>query len=161
MKHLTITLAFVALVLLLCSGCSFMDKMYAAQKIDDVATPIPYTTLENYFVRNDVDCSKQQRLIINNKADFEKYFGMAATMGGRPTEINWNKQFVIAVILPETKRATSIEPVNVKVTDNQCLVFSYDVKKGDKISHTMVPFTAVAIDKPASDMQMTVFYLEK
>ena len=160
MKHLTITLAFVALALLLFNSCSFMDKMYAAQKIDDVATPIPYTTLENYFVRNDVDCSKQQRLIINSKADFEKYFGMAATMGGRPTEVNWKKQFVVALIMPETKRATSVEPVNVKEQDD-VLVFSYHVKKGDRISHSMVPFTAVAIDKPVSEKQMTVFYLEK
>ena len=41
------------------------------------------------------------------------------------------------------------------------MVFSYHVKKGDKMSHTMVPFTAVAIDKPASATKMTVFYLEK
>lgn len=161
MKHLTIVLALGALLLLLCSGCSFMDKMYAAQKIDEVATPIPYTTLENYFVRNDVDCSKQQRLIIDNKADFEKYFGMAAHMGGMPTEVNWNKQFVVAIVLPETKRATSINPVAVKATDNNILVFSYQVKKGDRISHTMVPFTAVAIDKPASTRDMNIFFLEK
>ena len=161
MKHLTIVLALGALLLLLCSGCSFMDKMYAAQKIDEVATPIPYTTLENYFVRNDVDCSKQQRLIIDNKADFEKYFGMAAHMGGMPTEVNWNKQFVVALVLPETKRATSINPAAVKATDNNILVFSYQVKKGDRISHTMVPFTAVAIDKPASTRDMNIFFLEK
>ena len=161
MKHLTITLVVGTLLLLLCSNCSFMDKMYAAQKIDDVATPIPYTTLENYYVRNDVDCSKQQRLIIDNQRDFEGYFGMAATMGGLPTEINWKKQYVVALIMPETNRATSIQPVNVKVSDNQCVVFSYHVKKGDKMSHTMVPFTAVAIDKPDSATQMTVFYLEK
>ena len=130
MKHLTaITLAVGALLLMLCSSCSFMDKMYAAQKIDDVATPIQFTTLENYFVRNDVDCSKQQRLIINSKAEFEKYFGMAAHMGGMPTAVNWNKQFVIALVMPETKRATAIYPVNVKATDNNILVFSYMVKR--------------------------------
>lgn len=161
MKHLTITLAVGALLLLLCSNCSFMDKMYAAQKIDDVATPIHFTTLENYFVRNDVDCSKQQRLIIDNKRDFEGYFGMAATMGGLPTEINWNKQYVVAVILPETNRATSVRPVNVKVANDNIMVFSYDVKKGDKMSHKMVPFAAVAVDKPDNATQMTVFYLEK
>ena len=162
MKHLTIiSLAVGALLLLLCSNCSFMDKMYAAQKIDQVATPIKYTTLENYFVRNDVDCSKQQRLIIDNKADFEKYFGMAAHMGGMPTAVNWNKQFVIALVMPETKRATSVTPVNLKVADNGVMVFSYQVKKGDKMSHSMVPFTAVAVDKPASTQEMQIFYLEK
>ena len=160
MKHLTIILALGAL-LLLCSNCSIMDKMYAAQKIDDIATPVPFTTLENYFVRNDVDCSKTQRLIFDNKQDFEGYFGMAAYMGGLPTEVNWNKQYVVAVILPETNRATSVNPVNVKATDNNCLVFSYDVKKGDKMSYKIVPFTAIAIDKPDNPTQMTVFYLEK
>ena len=160
MKHLTIAIILGAL-LLLCCNCSFMDKMYAAQKIDQVATPIKYTTLENYFVRNDVDCSKQQRLIINNKAEFEKYFGMAAHMGGLPTEVNWNKQFVVALVLPETNRATSVEPVSVKVANDNIVVFSYRVKKGDKISYKMVPFTAVAIDKPDQATQMTVFYLEK
>ena len=161
MKHLTITLALGILLLLLCSNCSFMDKMYAAQKIDDVATPVPYTTLENYYVRNDVDCSKQQRLIIDNKRDFEAFFGTAATMGGLPTQVNWNKQFVIALVQPETKRATSVTPVNVKVADNGVMVFSYQVKKGDKMSHTMVPFAAVAVDKPASTQEMQIFYLEK
>lgn len=161
MKHLTIALTIGALLLLLCSNCSFMDKMYAAQKIDQVATPIKYTTLENYFVRNDVDCSKQQRLIIDNKAEFEKYFGMAAHMGGLPTELNWNKQFVIALVLPETKRATSIYPVNVKATDNNILVFSYTVKKGDNMFHKMVPFIAVAVDKPSSTQDMNIFFLEK
>ena len=162
MKHLTaITLAVGALLLMLCSGCSFMDKMYAAQKIDEVATPIQFTTLENYFVRNDVDCSKQQRLIINSKAEFEKYFGMAAHMGGMPTAVNWNKQFVIALVMPETKRATAIYPVNVKATDNNILVFSYMVKKGDNMSHKMVPFIAVAVNKPASTQDMNIFFLEK
>ena len=160
MKHLTIAIALGTL-LLLCCNCSIMDKMYAAQRIDDVATPVPFTTLENYFVRNDVDCSKMQRLIFDNKQDFEGYFGMAAYMGGLPTEVNWNKQYVVAVILPETNRATSVNPVNVKATDNNCLVFSYNVKKDDKMSHKIVPFTAVAIDKAANPTQMTVFFLEK
>jgi hypothetical protein len=151
----------MGVLLLMCCNCSFMDKMYAAEKIDKVATPVHYTTLENYFVRNDVDCSKQRRLILDNQQDFDAFFGKAATMGGLPTTVNWNKQYVVAIILPETKRATSIEPVAVKVTDNDVMVFSYHIKKGDKMSHSMVPFTAVAIDKPASDSKMTVFYLEK
>ena len=160
MKHLTIILA-MGVLLLMCCNCSFMDKMYAAEKIDKVATPVHYTTLENYFVRNDVDCSKQRRLILDNQQDFDAFFGKAATMGGLPTTVNWNKQYVVAIILPETKRATSIEPVAVKVTDNDVMVFSYHIKKGDKMSHSMVPLTAVAIDKPASATKMTVFYLEK
>ena len=62
---------------------------------------------------------------------------------------------------PETNRMTSIHPIAVKADDNKYLVFSYDVKKGEKISYKMVPFAAVAIDKTDNAMQMTVLYLEK
>ena len=155
MKHLTVITLALGALLLLCSNCRQIKIL------DDNATPIPYTTLENYFVRNDVDCSKEQRLILYNKQDFERYFGMAATMGGQPTEINWDKQYVVAFVLPETNRMTSIHPIAVKADDNKYLVFSYDVKKGEKISYKMVPFAAVAIDKTDNAMQMTVFYLEK
>lgn len=55
MRHLTIAIAVGALLLLLCSNWPLFNKMRAAQIIDDAATPIQYTTLENYFVRNDVD----------------------------------------------------------------------------------------------------------
>ena len=137
-----------------------MDKMYAAQKIDEVATPVPYTTLENYYVRNDVDCSKQQRLILDNKADFEGFFGMAATMGGLPTDINWNKQYVVALILPETNRMTTITPVDVR-QDGDKVVVCYKVDRGEKTTYTMVPFTAVALDKPATSQQLRFFFLEK
>ena len=43
MKHLTIILA-MGVLLLMCCNCSFIDKMYAAEKIDKVATPVHYTT---------------------------------------------------------------------------------------------------------------------
>lgn len=159
MKRLTIILAVGAL-LLLCSNCSLFDKMNMAENVDKTAARINYTTLENYFVRNDVDCTKLQRLIIDNKQDFEKYFGQAAYMGGLPTEVNWKTQYVLAVILPEAKRATSVSPVAVKQDGNR-VVLSYAVKRGDKISHTMVPFTAVAVKKPADEQQMEFFFLEK
>ena len=154
MKHLTITLALGTL-LLLCSNCRQIEIL------DDIATPVPFMTLENYFVRNDVDCSKEQRLILYNKQDFESFFGMAATMGGQPTEINWDKQYVVALVLPVTNLTTSIHPVAVKAGDSQYLVFSYDVKKGEKMSYRMVPFAAVAIDKTDASEQMNIFFLEK
>ena len=69
--------------------------------------------------------------------DFEGYFGEAATMGGLPTLVNWNTQYVLAVILPEANLATSIRPIAVKQDGNR-VVLSYEVKRGDRISHRMV-----------------------
>ena len=159
MKHLTIAIA-VGAVLLLCSNCSLFNKMNMAQNVYNAASPISFTCLDNYFVRNDVDCSKQQRLILDNKADFEGFFGMAATMGGLPTDINWNKQYVVALILPETNRMTTITPVDVR-QDGDKVVVCYKVDRGEKTTYTMVPFTAVALDKPATSQQLRFFFLEK
>ena len=157
MKRLTIALA-VGAVLLLCCNCSVFNKL---NKIYDEASPIMFTELENYFVRNDVDCSKQQRLILDNKTDFEQFFGMGTFMGGMPTDVNWNKQYVVALVLPETNRETIITPIDVR-QDGDNVVLCYKVERGhEKLSYTMVPFTAVAIDKPATDQQMHIFFLEK
>jgi len=160
MKHLTATIMIVLGSMLLCCGCSLFNKMNMAQKVDKAATPISYTQLDNYHVRNDVYCSKLQRLIIDNKQDFEGFFGEAAHMGGMPTPVNWKTQYVLAVILPATTQSTSIAPVAVKQAGNR-VVLSYAVERGERMSYTMVPFTAVAIDKPASKQQMEVFFLEK
>ena len=159
MKRLTILMALGAL-LLVCSNCSLFNKMNMAENVNKTASPINFTTLNNYFVRNDVDCSKLQRLILDNQADFEGFFGEAAHMGGRPTAVNWKTQYVLAVILPETGRETSIKPIAVKQDGSQ-VVLSYEVKRGDKVSYTMVPFTAVAVDKPDTNQQMEIFFLEK
>ena len=160
MKRYTVFFLTLGALLLSCAGCSLINKMNMAENVDKTATRIHYTTLDNYYVRNDVDCSKLQRLVLDNKRDFEGFFGEAAYMGGLPTEVNWKTQYVLAVILPETNRATSVSPVTVK-QDGLRVVLSYAVKRGDRMSHTMVPFTAVAIDKPARDEKMEIFFLEK
>ena len=159
MKCLTIALAMCA-VLLLCCNCSVFNKLNMAQNVYDAATSVSYTTLDNYFVRNDVNHNKRQDLILTNKADFEGFFGMAATMGGLPTDINWNKQYVVAVVLPETNRMTTVTPIDVRQDGNK-VVFCYKVDRGEKTTYTMMPFTAVALDKPTNSQQMEFFFLEK
>ena len=157
MKRLTIALAVGAMMLLCCNG----DIFHKLDLIYNAASPIMFTELENYFVRNDVDCSKQQRLILDNKTDFEQFFGMGAFMGGMPTEVNWNKQYVVALVLPETNRETIITPIDVRQVSNK-VVLCYKVQRSkEKMSYTMIPFTAVAIDKPASSQEMQIYFLEK
>ncbi len=166
MKRLSFFIAMGAL-LLLCSNCSVIDKLThdvnnrATLKVYNTATPIPFTQLRNYHVRNDVDCSKLQRLILGNQADFDKVFGKAAYMGGLPTEVNWKKQYVLALIWPETNRETTITPIDVRQDDDK-VVLCYHVEQAQKtMSHKMVTFTAVAIDKPKTSQQMKIYFLEK
>lgn len=141
---------------LLCCQCS--SSQYSLAKKG--AKPIPYTTLENYYVRNDVDCSKLQRLIIDNEQDFNGYFGPAAIMGGMPTDINWKKQYVIAVLLPETNRPTMVTPMEVKQSPGN-IIFKYQVNRGSKTSYKLVPFAAIALNRSVEPQQLQVFFIEK
>ena len=156
MRSVSVILALGVLLLLTCQ-CGTSSQLRKAQK---GAKPVGYTVLENYYVRNDVDCRNIQRLIFDNEQDFNAFFGTAALMGGLPTDINWKKQYVIAVILPQTNRPTMVTPKGVKQNGNN-VIFKYEVNRGSKTSYWIVPFAAVALEKPSEPQEVQVFYIEK
>ena len=65
-----LSILFLAALALLCCQCTTSRELRQAQK---GAKDIPFVTLENYYVRNDVDCSKTQHLIIDNETDFKEF----------------------------------------------------------------------------------------
>ena len=75
------------------------------------------------------------------------------------TDINWNEQFVIAVLLPETNKATMVTPLGVKQSPGN-VIFRYQVNRGRKTSYTLVPFTAIALNRSSSSQQLQVFFIE-
>lgn len=119
-------------------------------------TPTAYGQLDNYYVINDYYNqyyydNNASKLIITDAYEFQRVFGQAATMGGYsnygvPTNVNFNHEFVIAVILPVTNRYTEIEPVSVNRQGNK-LYFTYKVYRGSTQSYYVQPFTAVVVDK--------------
>lgn len=149
MKQVVLALITVAMLV----GCSPLSK------IEKEGYPINYTELANYYVLNNVDVSKPQRLVINSQQTFEAYFGEAAVMGrnGQPTMVNFKTQYVLAVVLPETDRQTEVIPGEV-VQNGNTVVMNYRVNKGAKTSYRMVPFAAIAIDKPVNDTQMEIYF---
>ena len=155
MKKFAIILA-VTVTALLCCQCS--TSQYAQAKKG--AKSIPYVVLDNYYVRNDIDCSKQQRLIIDNEQDFNAVFGPAAVMGGLPTDINWKKQYVIALILPETDRTTNVMPKDVQQSPGN-IIFKYQLNRGHKTGYRQVPFAAIALNRAEDPQQLQVFFIEK
>lgn len=149
MKQVVLALITVAMLV----GCSPLSK------IEKEGYPINYTELANYYVLNNVDVSKTQRLVINSQQTFEAYFGEAAVMGrnGQPTMVNFKTQYVLAVVLPETDRQTEVIPGEV-VQNGNTIVMNYRVNKGAKTTYRMVPFAAIAIDKPINDTQMEIYF---
>lgn len=156
MKKFTIFIALTA-VLMLCCQCATTSQLRRAQK---GAKATRYEVLDNYYVRNDIDCSKQQRLVIDNEQDFNAFFGKAAIMGGTPTDINWKTQYVVAILLPQTNRPTMVTPLEVKRNDHS-VIFKYQVNRGRKTSYTLVPFAAIALDRPTTAQQVEHFFIEK
>lgn len=156
MRKIFTIMAIVA-VALLCSQCTTSKELRQAKK---GAKDVPFTVLENYYVRDNMRFDKTQHLVIDNQRDFDACFGAAAVMGGLPTDINWKTQFVVAVLLPVTNRATSVTPLEVKQSPGN-VIFKYQVIRGHKTSYAMMPFAAVALDRGANPQQLQVFFIEK
>ena len=107
---------------------------------------VPYIKARNYFFRNDAQIPNNP--VINDEKTFNSYFGMATVMGeeGKPTEIDFSKQFVIATVLPVTDISTRIEPTKLKVNDRQ-IDYAYTIVKGRKMSSKMQPCLILVIDR--------------
>lgn len=108
---------------------------------------IPFIELQRYFVRTDVDQPNEFKF--ESKGQFEGVFSPAATMneGGQPMEIQFDKDFVIAVVLPETDVETEVKAVSLQRLSDGALLFTYKVDRGSKQSFTMKPFLAVVVEK--------------
>lgn len=113
-------------------------------------TDIPYQIAENYFVKNTV--KKPDNPKIETADKFKEIFGMATTMGnnGKPTEIDFSKQYVIAVILPETDLTTTVDPISLQKNEKGEMILTYKTKFGRKQTFTTVPNFAIIIDKEES-----------
>lgn len=131
-KHLSILLA-AALCL---AGCEH----------DGHSDGVPYKRAEHYFLRNNVDARKVP-VQIKTQAEFDRYFGMAAVMGGQPTAIDFDRQFVIAIVLPETTHSTAIHPG--PLTDaGESLQLEYRVSVApEENTWTSVPVSLLIVDK--------------
>ena len=100
------------------------------------SSEVAFEVAKNYFFKNGQVIPEYPK--ITTEEEFNKLFGMATTMGesGKPTAINFAKQFVLAIVLPETDFATEISPVKVEEKGDS-LIYTYDVKTGEKQSFTI------------------------
>ena len=102
---------------------------------------IKYTQVINYFVFNS---ATDVPALIKTEEMFDSCFGAAAFMGknGMPTPIDFSKEVVIAVVLPETFCPTTITPVRLTQKDKK-LIFYYSVKEDFPTSYTTRPFLLI------------------
>ena len=108
---------------------------------------IPYTIADKYFVKNTVGEFNTSK--IENQQKFDEFFGMATVMGegGRPTIVDFNKQYVVAIVKPETNRSTKISPISLQTSEVGEVLFTYKVEVGEENTYTTRPLLLIIIDK--------------
>lgn len=107
----------------------------------------PFIVANNYFVNNTVKDINNPK--ITTKEVFDSLFGMASVMGnnGLPTAIDFTKQYVIAVVKPETDQDTQLTAVSLQMNDKNEIIFSYKTSRGEKMTYQIKPCLIVIVDK--------------
>ena len=148
-KASTLSIAIIAAMTLL-SSCKQNQKQNETDPEEAILgkpSEVKYTVAENYFIKNGAVLPENHK--ITDQETFNQIFGMATTMGenGKPTEIDFEKQFVFAVETgPVQKEATLVPGLLLNHYDGK-LVFHYTVKQGADISYTIRPVLMIILDK--------------
>lgn len=109
------------------------------------SSDVSYEEAHGYFFRNDAVMPASP--LISTQEAFDSLFGAAATMGknGMPTEIDFEKQSAVAVVLPETNVLTDISIAGI-VRNGSGLGLKYSVRRGEKMSYTIRPVAIVVVE---------------
>jgi len=109
---------------------------------------VQFTELKNYFYRSDAP-KGDQLLKLTTQEDFNKYFGEAAYMGtdGEPTKIDFNEDFVIAKVFPESNKSPEISNISLEKDGKEELILGYEVKEKSTQSFTIRPTFQIAVSR--------------
>lgn len=135
---------FAFTMLLAMAACT--DNPVSAVENNGESSEVAFEVAKNYFFKNNQVIPETPK--ITTEEEFNKLFGMATTMGeeGKPTTIDFTKQFVLAIVLPQTDMATEISPVKLE-EQGDSLLYTYEIKTGEKLSFTIQPVSIIIIDK--------------
>ncbi len=108
---------------------------------------VEYELAKNYFKRNDIKFAGNQHMF-DSRGIFEQFFGMATTMGeeGKPTPIDFSKQFVVALQEPDSNRIAEFNIKSFTKTGGN-LNLTYSVKYGEALTYTSSNTCIIIVDK--------------
>jgi len=153
------TLTAAAALILLVGSCRNQQKDKTSEPTQTAGdslpgreiklSDVPYSVAKNYFVKNTVKQTDLKNLKIESKERFDEFFGSATKMGpeGKPTEIDFSKRYVIAVIWNETDSATEITPISLQRDLNSQIILNYHVAVGAKQKFKIRPTLILVVDK--------------
>lgn len=138
MKHFLMMMIVAALLL----ACSNKPRV------------VDFKETDNYFYAGKVQ--HPTLLKITTQADFDKHFGIVAFMGdgGKATEIDFSKQFVVAKVLPETDTLDDLKPVALTQESGK-LHLTSTVKHVERRDYTIQPCFILIVDRKYVDDELT------
>lgn len=121
---------------------------------------VKWTEARNYFHVGETRLPETMK--ITRQQTFDENFGMAAVMGknGEPTPINFNKSFVLAKIVPETDRQTTLQPLALKKVGDK-LQLTYRYTQGARQSFTTRPFFLLIVPKAYEKLEIEEKMVDK
>ena len=119
----------------------------------EISSEVAFEVAKNYFFKNNQEIPASPK--ITSEEQFHQLFGMATTMGkdGKPTAIDFTRQFVLAIVLPVTDLETEITPVKVEAKGDS-LFYTYEVKTGAKQSYSIQPISLIVLNKEFSNKEI-------
>ena len=149
MKRITNIRTLAALLMLpACSGHKRPGGMWQEQEV-------AFEVAGNYFFRQGQQIPESPK--VTSAEEFARLFGTATTMGpgGKPTEIDFDKQFVLAIVLPATDVETEVVPLNL-VAKGNTLYYFFQVEMGEQQSFRMQPLSIIIVDKKYAGMEVSL-----
>ena len=142
--------------LFILASCNNQPKDHQTMNADSTETEqlqtpannaIPYVLAQNYFVKNTIGEDRNGIHKIETQAAFDELFSPAATMGkdGQPTPIDFDKQYVIAIISATSDLTPTIDSIAVEKQGEEIAV-TYKEVLGEKQSFSVRPVAILLVD---------------
>ena len=108
---------------------------------------VPFREAKNYFVKNNVDAAIDNPKF-ETQQEFDQVFGTATTMGenGKPTPIDFSKEFAVAQIEDPSTQSVSLKPISIRKNSN-ILEIRYRKLVGGIQSYTTQTSMILIIDR--------------
>jgi hypothetical protein len=103
--------------------------------------------LENYFPKNNIEFTIPiKTMVVKDKKRFDEYFGLAQTMNNTATNVDFEKNKVVALITKPSEEKLEIKLTETVLKNNKLLV-KYRIIKGEKQSFISSDLKLFAIPK--------------
>ena len=109
--------------------------------------------MNNTFENKEVETLK-----IDSQEEFDRIFGMATTMGSKPTAINFKTQSVLAIIAPASEKETIIRIRALETTLTNGILVKYTVEKGRDLGYTAQAAQILLVNKTDKEVQFADYY---